>query len=145
KGRFPNLLSPPSDDICYATQNRQTAVKQMGAAADLVIVVGSKNSSNSVRLVEVALGAGAKDAHLVDYADEIDEAWLEGVSTVGVTSGASVPEILVEGVLDWLAERGYADVETVTAAQESITFSLPKELRRDLRAEAAELTGGESA
>ncbi|QLE73750.1 4-hydroxy-3-methylbut-2-enyl diphosphate reductase [Streptomyces rectiverticillatus] len=143
--KFPNLLSPPSDDICYATQNRQIAVKQMGADADLVIVVGSKNSSNSVRLVEVALGAGAKDAHLVDYADEIDEAWLEGVTTVGVTSGASVPEILVEGVLDWLAERGYGDVETITAAQESITFSLPKELRRDLRSEAAGLAGGEQA
>ncbi|ARZ68122.1 4-hydroxy-3-methylbut-2-enyl diphosphate reductase [Streptomyces albireticuli] len=142
KGRFPQLISPPSDDICYATQNRQIAVKQMGAEADLVIVVGSKNSSNSVRLVEVALGAGAKDAHLVDYAEEIDEAWLEGVRTVGVTSGASVPEILVEGVLDWLAERGYDDVETVTAAKESITFSLPKELRRDLRAEAATLAGG---
>ncbi|MFF4528227.1 4-hydroxy-3-methylbut-2-enyl diphosphate reductase [Streptomyces sp. NPDC001407] len=137
KGRFPQLISPPSDDICYATQNRQTAVKQMGAEADLVIVVGSKNSSNSVRLVEVALGAGARDAHLVDFADEIDEAWLEGATTVGVTSGASVPEILVEGVLEWLAERGYGDVETITAAQESITFSLPKELRRDLRAEAA--------
>ncbi|TXC95256.1 4-hydroxy-3-methylbut-2-enyl diphosphate reductase [Streptomyces sp. ISID311] len=136
KGRYPNLLSPPSDDICYATQNRQTAVKQMGAEADLVIVVGSKNSSNSVRLVEVALGAGARAAHLVDYAEEIDEAWLEGVGTVGVTSGASVPEILVHGVLDWLAARGYEDVETITAAEESIAFSLPKELRRDLRAEA---------
>lgn len=136
KGRYPNLLSPPSDDICYATQNRQTAVKQMGAQADLVIVVGSKNSSNSVRLVEVALGAGAKDAHLVDGAEEIDEAWLEGVGTVGLTSGASVPEVLVEGVLEWLAARGYEDVETVTAATESIHFSLPKELRRDLRAEA---------
>ncbi|WP_078882019.1 4-hydroxy-3-methylbut-2-enyl diphosphate reductase [Streptomyces rimosus] len=136
KGRYPNLLSPPSDDICYATQNRQTAVKQMGAQADLVIVVGSKNSSNSVRLVEVALGAGAGAAHLVDGAEEIDESWLEGVTTVGLTSGASVPEVLVHGVLDWLAERGYEDVETVKAAEESITFSLPKELRRDLRAEA---------
>ncbi|MET9295175.1 4-hydroxy-3-methylbut-2-enyl diphosphate reductase [Streptomyces sp. NPDC003077] len=142
KERFPNLLSPPSDDICYATQNRQTAVKQMGAEADLVIVVGSKNSSNSVRLVEVALGAGAGAAHLVDYAEEIDEAWLEGVSTVGVTSGASVPDILVHGVLDWLAARGYEDVETVKAAEESITFSLPKELRRDLRAEAKAATEG---
>ncbi|MFG2223772.1 4-hydroxy-3-methylbut-2-enyl diphosphate reductase [Streptomyces sp. NPDC050161] len=140
KGRYPNLLSPPSDDICYATQNRQIAVKQMGADADLVIVVGSKNSSNSVRLVEVALGAGARDAHLVDYADEIDESWLEGVGTVGVTSGASVPDVLVHGVLDWLAERGYEDVETVTAAEESIAFSLPKELRRDLRAEAKAAT-----
>ncbi|WP_405601639.1 4-hydroxy-3-methylbut-2-enyl diphosphate reductase [Streptomyces sp. NBC_01410] len=141
KTKFPQLISPPSDDICYATQNRQIAVKQMGAEADLVIVVGSKNSSNSVRLVEVALGAGARAAHLVDYADEIDEAWLEGVSTVGLTSGASVPEVLVEGVLEWLSQRGFEDVEIVKAAEESITFSLPKELRRDLRAEAAELSG----
>ncbi|MFI1013921.1 4-hydroxy-3-methylbut-2-enyl diphosphate reductase [Streptomyces sp. NPDC020965] len=139
KEKFPQLISPPSDDICYATQNRQIAVKQMGEAADLVIVVGSKNSSNSVRLVEVALGAGARAAHLVDFAEEIDEAWLEGVSTVGLTSGASVPDILVEGVLEWLSQRGYEDVELVKAAEESITFSLPKELRRDLRAEAAEL------
>ncbi|MEU9762782.1 4-hydroxy-3-methylbut-2-enyl diphosphate reductase [Streptomyces sp. NPDC001834] len=142
KEKFPLLVSPPSDDICYATQNRQTAVKQMGADADLVIVVGSKNSSNSVRLVEVALGAGAGDAHLVDFADEIDEAWLEGVSTVGVTSGASVPEVLVDGVLEWLSQRGFEDVEIVKAAEESITFSLPKELRRDLRAEAAALAEG---
>ncbi|MFK4223711.1 4-hydroxy-3-methylbut-2-enyl diphosphate reductase [Streptomyces sp. NPDC019890] len=141
KEKFPQLISPPSDDICYATQNRQIAVKQMGAEADLVIVVGSKNSSNSVRLVEVALGAGATAAHLVDFAEEIDEAWLDGVSTVGVTSGASVPEVLVEGVLEWLSQRGFEDVEIVKAAEESITFSLPKELRRDLRAEAAELAG----
>ncbi|WP_425508613.1 4-hydroxy-3-methylbut-2-enyl diphosphate reductase [Streptomyces genisteinicus] len=141
KTKFPGLVSPPSDDICYATQNRQTAVKQMGAEADLVIVVGSKNSSNSVRLVEVALGAGARDAHLVDFAEEIDEAWLEGVSTVGVTSGASVPEVLVEGVLEWLTQRGFEDVEIVKAAEESIVFSLPKELRRDLRAEADGLAG----
>jgi 4-hydroxy-3-methylbut-2-enyl diphosphate reductase len=140
KEKFPLLISPPSDDICYATQNRQIAVKQMGSDADLVIVVGSKNSSNSVRLVEVALGAGAGAAHLVDSADEIEEAWLEGVSTVGVTSGASVPEILVEGVLEWLSQRAFEDVEIVKAAEESITFSLPKELRRDLRAEAAALT-----
>ncbi|MEV6395208.1 4-hydroxy-3-methylbut-2-enyl diphosphate reductase [Streptomyces sp. NPDC051907] len=141
KEKFPQLISPPSDDICYATQNRQIAVKQMGAEADLVIVVGSKNSSNSVRLVEVALGAGARAAHLVDFASEIEESWMEGVSTVGVTSGASVPEVLVEGVLEWLAERGFEDVEIVKAAEESITFSLPKELRRDLRAEAAKLAG----
>ncbi|MFD7442952.1 4-hydroxy-3-methylbut-2-enyl diphosphate reductase [Streptomyces sp. NPDC059909] len=139
KTKFPLLVSPPSDDICYATQNRQIAVKQMGADADLVIVVGSQNSSNSKRLVEVALGAGARDAHLVDYAKEIDEAWLEGVSTVGVTSGASVPEVLVEEVLEWLSQRGFEDVEIVKAAEESITFSLPKELRRDLRGEAAAL------
>ncbi|MDQ1653842.1 MAG: 4-hydroxy-3-methylbut-2-en-yl diphosphate reductase, partial [Cryptosporangiaceae bacterium] len=131
--RFPALVSPPSDDICYATQNRQVAVKQIGADADLVIVVGSRNSSNSVRLVEVALQAGAKASYLVDFADELDEAWLEGVATVGVTSGASVPEILVEGVLEWLAERGYGDVEIVKSADEHIAFSLPKELRRDLR------------
>ncbi|KIF71939.1 4-hydroxy-3-methylbut-2-enyl diphosphate reductase [Streptomyces sp. AcH 505] len=140
KEKFPLLISPPSDDICYATQNRQIAVKQMGSDADLVIVVGSKNSSNSVRLVEVALGAGAGAAHLVDAADEIDETWLDGVSSVGVTSGASVPEVLVEGVLEWLAARGFEDVEIVKAAEESITFSLPKELRRDLRAEAAAMT-----
>ncbi|MFJ1745319.1 MULTISPECIES: 4-hydroxy-3-methylbut-2-enyl diphosphate reductase [unclassified Streptomyces] len=140
KDKFPQLMSPPSDDICYATQNRQIAVKQMGADSDLVIVVGSKNSSNSVRLVEVALGAGARASHLVDGAEEIDEAWLDGVSTVGVTSGASVPEVLVEGVLEWLSQRGFEDVEIVKAAEESITFSLPKELRRDLRAEAAALS-----
>ncbi|MCH0540135.1 4-hydroxy-3-methylbut-2-enyl diphosphate reductase [Streptomyces sp. MUM 203J] len=141
KDKFPQLVSPPSDDICYATQNRQLAVKQMGADADLVIVVGSRNSSNSKRLVEVAKLAGAKEAYLVDFAEEIDESWLEGgVSTVGVTSGASVPEVLVEGVLEWLAQRGFEDVEIVKAAEESITFSLPKELRRDLRAEAAALT-----
>lgn len=144
KTKFPQLISPPSDDICYATQNRQIAVKQMGAEADLVIVVGSKNSSNSVRLVEVALGAGARDAHLVDFAAEIEETWLDGVSTVGVTSGASVPEVLVEGVLEWLSQRGFEDVEIVKAAEESIVFSLPKELRRDLRAEAAELSGKQS-
>ncbi|NGO80368.1 4-hydroxy-3-methylbut-2-enyl diphosphate reductase [Streptomyces sp. YC504] len=139
KTKFPGLISPPSDDICYATQNRQLAVKQMGAEADLVIVVGSRNSSNSKRLVEVALQAGSKASYLVDFASEIEEAWLEGVSTVGVTSGASVPEVLVDEVLEWLAQRGYEDVETVKAAEESIVFSLPKELRRDLRAEAGEL------
>ncbi|NEB04476.1 4-hydroxy-3-methylbut-2-enyl diphosphate reductase [Streptomyces sp. SID13726] len=139
KEKFPQLISPPSDDICYATQNRQLAVKQMGAEAELVIVVGSRNSSNSVRLVEVAKLAGSREAYLVDFASEIDEAWLEGVTTVGVTSGASVPEVLVEEVLEWLSQRGYGDVELVKAAEESITFSLPKELRRDLREEAAAL------
>ncbi|MFE5891377.1 4-hydroxy-3-methylbut-2-enyl diphosphate reductase [Streptomyces sp. NPDC056462] len=139
KEKFPQLISPPSDDICYATQNRQLAVKQMGAEAELVIVVGSRNSSNSKRLVEVAKLAGSREAYLVDFASEIEEAWLEGVTTVGVTSGASVPEVLVEEVLEWLAQRGYGDVELVRAAEESITFSLPKELRRDLRDEAAAL------
>ncbi|MFE2709643.1 4-hydroxy-3-methylbut-2-enyl diphosphate reductase [Streptomyces mirabilis] len=139
KEKFPQLISPPSDDICYATQNRQLVVKRMGEEADLVIVVGSRNSSNSVRLVEVAKLAGARAAYLVDFADEIEEGWLEGVTTVGVTSGASVPEVLVEQVLEWLSARGFEDVEIVKAAEESITFSLPKELRRDLRAEAAAL------
>ncbi|HKJ11091.1 MAG TPA: 4-hydroxy-3-methylbut-2-enyl diphosphate reductase [Ornithinimicrobium sp.] len=132
--KFPALQDPPSDDICYATQNRQVAVKQMAAECDLVIVVGSTNSSNSVRLVEVAVEHGARDGHLVDYADEIDEAWLDGVSTVGVTSGASVPELLVREVLEWLDARGYGDVALVTAAEESLMFSLPREIRRDLKA-----------
>jgi len=131
--RFPLMTSPPSDDICYATQNRQEVVKQIAPECDLVIVVGSTNSSNSVRLVEVALDAGARTSYLVDFAHEIDESWLDGVSTVGVTSGASVPDELVDGVLAWLAERGFADVELFTAAKETLTFSLPKELRKDLR------------
>jgi len=127
--RFPTLQDPPSDDICYATQNRQVAVKAMAAECDLVVVVGSTNSSNSKRLVEVALQAGARAAHLVDYPGEIDEAWLAGVRTVGLTSGASVPEILVAEVLDWLAGRGYIDVDEVTTADETLVFSLPRELR----------------
>jgi 4-hydroxy-3-methylbut-2-enyl diphosphate reductase len=129
--RFPALQDPPSDDICYATQNRQVAVKAMAPECDLVIVVGSRNSSNSVRLVEVALGAGARTSHLVDYAAEIDDAWLDGVQTVGVTSGASVPELLVRGVLDHLAERGYGEVQPVTTANETLVFALPRELRKD--------------
>ena len=132
--RFPHLIDPPSDDICYATQNRQVAVKEIAAESDLVIVVGSGNSSNSVRLVEVAMEAGARTAYRVDHAGELDPAWLDGVRTVGVTSGASVPEILVRGVLDWLAERGYPRVEEVRSAEETLIFSLPQELRRDLRA-----------
>ncbi|MBD8870362.1 4-hydroxy-3-methylbut-2-enyl diphosphate reductase [Nocardioides donggukensis] len=132
--RFPALLDPPSDDICYATQNRQLAVKEIAHDADLVIVVGSGNSSNSVRLVEVALESGAKASYRVDDASEIDEAWLEGVSTVSVTSGASVPEDLVDGVLAFLAERGYPDAQAVHTAEESLIFALPPELRRDMRA-----------
>jgi len=131
--RFPELLDPPSDDICYATQNRQLAVKEISAGTDLVIVVGSGNSSNSVRLVEVALEAGAKASYRVDDASEIDEAWLDGVSTVSVTSGASVPEELVQGVLEFLAERGYPGAQAVHSAEESLIFALPPELRRDLR------------
>jgi 4-hydroxy-3-methylbut-2-enyl diphosphate reductase len=127
--RFPTLQNPPSDDICYATQNRQVAVKAMAPHCDLVIVVGSRNSSNSMRLVEVALTAGAGAAHLVDYAREIDDAWLRGAGTVGVTSGASVPEVLVRGVLEHLAERGWGTVEEITTAEETLVFSLPRELR----------------
>ena len=132
--RFPLLQGPPSADICYATQNRQVAVKEIAAESDVVLVVGSRNSSNSVRLVEVARDAGAKGAYLVDDATEIDPAWLAGATTVGVTSGASVPEELVTGVLDWLAGQGFGEVQEVESAQESLLFALPPELRKDLRA-----------
>ena len=133
RAKFPKLLDPPSDDICYATQNRQLAVKEIAKNADLVIVVGSGNSSNSVRLVEVALEAGAKASYRVDDHTEIEEAWLEGVEKVSVTSGASVPDDLVEGVLTFLAERGYPDANAVHTAEESLIFALPPELRRDMR------------
>jgi 4-hydroxy-3-methylbut-2-enyl diphosphate reductase len=128
--RFPLLIDPPSDDICYATQNRQVAVKQIAAASDLMLVVGSANSSNSVRLVEVALDSGSRASHLVDDVSHIDAGWLDGVSTIGVTSGASVPESLVTEVMTWLAEHGFDDVEEVEAARETLTFALPPELRR---------------
>jgi 4-hydroxy-3-methylbut-2-enyl diphosphate reductase len=128
--RFPELADPPSDDICYATQNRQVAVKAMAPDCDLVLVVGSQNSSNSVRLVEVALGAGARYAHLVDWHGEINPHWLDGAQTVGISSGASVPELLVQGVLDYLAERGFAEVQEIITADESLVFSLPRELKR---------------
>ncbi|MEB7503535.1 4-hydroxy-3-methylbut-2-enyl diphosphate reductase [Arthrobacter koreensis] len=132
--KFPNLQDPPSDDICYATSNRQAAIKKISPDADLVIVVGSANSSNSVRLVEVALEYGAKASYRVDFANQVDESWFEGVSTVGVTSGASVPENLVQDVLNLLAEYGYGDVEEVVTAEEDIIFSLPKEIRATLKA-----------
>ena len=132
--RFPLLVDPPSDDICYATQNRQSSVKLIAEQSDVVIVVGSGNSSNSVRLVEVAIDAGAGAAYRVDHADEIQEGWVEGATTVGVTSGASVPEILVDGVLEWLATRDFKDVKEVSAAEEKLVFALPQELRRDLKA-----------
>jgi 4-hydroxy-3-methylbut-2-enyl diphosphate reductase len=134
KSRFPNLQDPPSDDICYATQNRQVAIKQIAPQADLVLVVGSRNSSNSVRLVEVALEYGAKAGYLIDYASEIKDEWFEGVETIGVSSGASVPELLVKDLLEELARRGYGDVETVTAMEEHLLFASPPELRKDLRA-----------
>ncbi|KHF46108.1 4-hydroxy-3-methylbut-2-enyl diphosphate reductase [Saccharomonospora viridis] len=137
KERFPELADPPSEDICYATSNRQTAVKAMAPECDLVLVVGSQNSSNSKRLVEVALQAGARDAHLIDYAHEVDEKWLEGVETIGVTSGASVPDVLVMELLEKLAERGWDDVQEVTTANEKITFALPRELRDGGRARSS--------
>jgi len=134
KERFPEIQSPPSDDICYATQNRQEAIKEIAPQADLVIVVGSQNSSNSVRLAEVALEYGAKASHLIDYAEEIQDHWFNGVETIGVTSGASVPEILVKDVLAVLAENGFRDVQEITAAEESLLFALPPELRKDMKA-----------
>ena len=131
--RFPALAGPPSDDICYATQNRQQAVKEIARDAELLLVVGSPNSSNSVRLVEVARDAGARSAYLVDGVDDIDPSWLDGVTTVGVTSGASVPEDLVTAVLAFLAGAGFGEVEEITTAEEHLLFALPQELRRDLR------------
>ncbi len=127
--KFPDIQDPPSDDICYATQNRQVAVKAIAPKVELMIVVGSQNSSNSKRLVEVALQHGTKASYLVDYANQVEDAWFDGVTNVGVTSGASVPEILVRGVLELLAEKGYTDVEEVTTATEDLIFSLPRELR----------------
>jgi 4-hydroxy-3-methylbut-2-enyl diphosphate reductase len=137
KQRLPLLQAPPSDDICYATQNRQHVVKEIAPQCDVVIVVGSRNSSNSVRLCEVALDSGARASYLVDYASEIRDEWLDGATTVGLTSGASVPEELVMQVLDHLAERGFGEVAEVTTAQETLTFSLPQELKREMRAAAA--------
>jgi 4-hydroxy-3-methylbut-2-en-1-yl diphosphate reductase len=145
KEKLPLLQSPPSDDICYATSNRQHVVKQIAPQCDLVLVVGSRNSSNSVRLAEVALSAGAKASYLVDYAAEIDDAWLEGVTTVGLTSGASVPDDLVMQVLDHLAGRGFDEVAEVTTANEKLVFSLPQELKRDMRAAATERASAAAA
>ena len=133
KDRFPEIANPPSDDICYATQNRQEAIRAIAPEADLVLVVGSTNSSNSVRLVEVALEYGAKAAYLVDFAAEVKEEWLLTAETIGVTSGASVPEILVDDLLKFLSVHGYHDVQEVRAKEETILFALPKELRADLK------------
>ena len=134
KERFPQLQDPPSDDICYATQNRQVAIKQIAPQTELVLVVGSTNSSNSVRLVEVAKEYGAKAAYLIDYASEVKDEWFEGVETIGVTSGASVPELLVKDLLEELARRGFTEVEEIRAMEESLLFALPPELRKDLKA-----------
>jgi 4-hydroxy-3-methylbut-2-enyl diphosphate reductase len=138
--KYPDLMNPPSDDICYATQNRQVAIKKVGAGSDLVLVVGSANSSNTVRLVEVALEAGAKAAYRIDFATEIQDAWFEGVETVGVSSGASVPEELVDEVLAHIAERGFGDVRTVQTAEEDVQFSLPAELRKELKAAGTDIS-----
>ena len=134
KKKLPLLIDPPSDDICYATQNRQAAVKNIAPQVDVLIVVGSSNSSNSVRLVDVALEAGVKKSFRVDSRDELKKEWFAGVKSVGLTSGASVPEELVDGVLTWLSENGYGDVEEVETIEEHITFSLPVEIRKDLKA-----------
>jgi 4-hydroxy-3-methylbut-2-enyl diphosphate reductase len=131
--KFPTLQNPPSDDICYATQNRQVAIKKVGSESDLVLVIGSANSSNTVRLVEVALEAGAKAAYRIDYASEIKEEWFEGVETVGVSSGASAPEELVDEVLEYLEKRQFGAPIEITTAEEDVQFSLPKELRKDLK------------
>ncbi|WP_203568426.1 4-hydroxy-3-methylbut-2-enyl diphosphate reductase [Aestuariimicrobium ganziense] len=130
--KYPLLMDPPSDDICYATSNRQAAIKQIAGHSDLVIVVGSSNSSNSVRLVEVALEAGAKAAYRVDNASEVMDEWLEGVESVGVTSGASVPDELVEGVLAHLESKGFPPAVEERLTEESLVFALPPELRKDL-------------
>jgi len=146
RARFPNLQDPPSDDICYATQNRQVAIKKVARDSDLVIVVGSANSSNSVRLVEVALEYGAKAAYRVDFASEVKQEWLDNATTVGVTSGASVPEELVDELLEALADAGYSDVEQVKTAEEDLVFSLPKELRTNVSGETdARAFGGRAA
>ncbi|MCD0446543.1 4-hydroxy-3-methylbut-2-enyl diphosphate reductase [Glycomyces sp. A-F 0318] len=143
KKRLPMLQNPPSDDICYATQNRQQVVKDIAADCDVMLVVGSKNSSNSVRLVEVAVQHGAGSGHLIDFAHEIEDAWLEGAATVGLSSGASVPDNLVQDVLAHLAERGFASVEEFEPVTEKLTFSLPRELVKDLK--AAEKAKAEAA
>ena len=128
RDRFPGIEGPPREDICYATQNRQDAVKAIAPRVDVLLVIGSKNSSNSNRLAEVSSERGTP-AHLVDDETDVDPAWLEGAATVGLTSGASAPEWLIDRMLGWLAEHGFADVEVVTLAQESVRFSLPAGVR----------------
>jgi 4-hydroxy-3-methylbut-2-enyl diphosphate reductase len=133
--RFPAIVSPKSDDICYATTNRQIAVKQLARECDLVLVIGSTNSSNSNRLVEVAREHGAA-SHLIDNHTQVDEAWLEGVETVGITSGASAPEELVERLVAFFRERGADDVSELRTVDEDVRFMLPKEIRDELAARA---------
>ena len=133
--RFPAITSPKSDDICYATTNRQIAVKQLARECELVLVIGSTNSSNSNRLVEVAREHGAA-SHLIDNASQVDEAWLDGVETVGITSGASAPEELVEALVEFFRERGASDVSELRAVDEDVRFMLPKKIRTELAARA---------
>jgi 4-hydroxy-3-methylbut-2-en-1-yl diphosphate reductase len=129
--RFPEIYAPKKEDICYATSNRQWAVKEMLSEIDLLLVIGSRNSSNSNRLVETARAAGTP-GHLIDDETEIDESWLDGVEVVGVTSGASAPEKLVERVCDWFRARGVAEIEPYRLVDEGVEFRLPIELRREL-------------
>lgn len=131
--RFPILVDPPSDDICFATQNRQGAVKEIGSRCDVMVVVGSANSSNSVRLKEVALEAGAGAAYRIDKAQELEPKWFEKAQVVGLTSGASVPEVLVREVIEQLVEWGFEDLEEVRTASEKVTFALPSSLRASLK------------
>ena len=131
KGRFPHIVGPHGRDICYATTNRQEAIKALSPKCDLVLVVGSATSSNSQRLVEVAVKAGARDAKLVDDASRIDPAWFDGIRVVGLTAGASAPEVLVEGVLAWLAVRYELSIEVEETARETVTFKLPRVLTEE--------------
>ena len=134
KSRFPRIVGPHGRDICYATTNRQEAIKALAPACDLVLVVGSSTSSNSQRLVEVAVKAGARDARLVDDASCIDPAWFGGIGVLGLTAGASAPEVLVEGVLDWLAARFDLSIDTEETARETVTFKLPRVLTEEVAA-----------
>lgn len=129
KHKFPNIQAPKKDDICYATQNRQDAVKTLMKSSELLLVLGSRNSSNSNRLREIA-DKMAIPAYLIDGADEIDPAWLDGVNTVGVTAGASAPEVLVQAVIDYLYDHGATEVQEVSGAQENVHFPVPEELRQ---------------
>jgi 4-hydroxy-3-methylbut-2-enyl diphosphate reductase len=140
KRKFPNVTGPKTDDICYATTNRQQAVKELARECDLVLVIGSTNSSNSVRLVEVAREHGV-DSHLIDFHFQVDEAWLEGVETVGITSGASAPEELVERLVEFFRERGATEVSELKTVEEDVRFMLPTHIRRAL--ESREDTGTE--
>ncbi|WP_158915326.1 4-hydroxy-3-methylbut-2-enyl diphosphate reductase [Caulobacter sp. S45] len=135
KARFPNIVGPHGRDICYATTNRQEAIKTLSPGCDLVLVVGSSTSSNSQRLVEVAMKAGAQDAKLIDDADMIQPAWFEGVSRLGLSAGASAPEVLVEGVLDWLAARFDLSISTEETARETVIFKLPRVLVEETAAQ----------